>query len=189
MTFETQITKLSRVAHCGGLWWIPIFCVLICKIITYLPQASQMADNQSTFFGEFENIPLDVKGRLIIPAPLRNALPNGVTSMIVTKLFDDYLMAFDPYEWRRRLDQLRNMGRSQADSRQLVRTMAGRAYEVKLDRQGRALIPRKHLDLVGITDRATLTGVVDCIEIWDPDKYNEVQNDVDIEAIAEKLEW
>ena len=148
-----------------------------------------MSDNHPTFFGEFENIPLDAKGRLIVPAPLRNALPNGVSSIIVTKLFDDYLMAFDPYEWRRRMDQLRGMGHSQRYERQLIRAMAGRAYEVKLDRQGRALIPRKHLDLVGITDRATLAGVVDCIEIWDPDKYNEVQNDVDIEAIAEKLEW
>ena len=148
-----------------------------------------MSDNRSTFFGEFENIPLDVKGRLIVPAPLRNALPNGVSSIFVTKLFDDCLAAFDPDGRDRLIAQLRNMGNTQRDERLLVRAIASRVYEVKLDRQGRALIPRKHLDLVGITDRATLTGVIDYIEIWDPDKYNEVQNDVDIEAIAEKLEW
>lgn len=147
-----------------------------------------MSDHQPTFSGEYENIPMDAKGRLIVPAKLRNALPNGVTSIFVTPWFDGCLAAFDPDEWRRRMDRLRDLGHSQVQSRQLVRAMAGRAYEVKLDRQGRALIPRKHLDLIGITDRATLTGVVDRIEIWDPDKYNEVQNAVKMEEIAEVLE-
>ncbi len=147
-----------------------------------------MSDNCPEFFGEFENIPLDAKGRLIVPAPLRNALPNGVTSVIITQWFDGCLAAFDPDGWRRLIDQLRNMGHSQVKTRQLVRGMAGRASEVKLDRQGRALIPRKRLDAVGITDRATLTGVVDCIEIWDPDAYNAAQDDVDLEATVEELD-
>jgi MraZ protein len=146
-----------------------------------------MSDNRPQFYGDFENIPIDTKGRLIVPAAFRNALPNGVTSIIVTQWFDGCLAAFDPDGWRRLIDQLRNMGYSQVQSRQLVRAMAGRASEVKLDRQGRALIPRKRLDSVGITDRATLTGVVDCIEIWDPDQYNEAQNDVDMEALGEIL--
>ncbi len=146
-----------------------------------------MSDNRPQFYGDFENIPIDAKGRLIIPAAFRNALPNGVTSIIVTQWFDGCLAAFDPDGWRRLIDQLRNMGYSQVQSRQLVRAMAGRASEVKFDRQGRALIPRKRLDSVGITDRATLTGVVDCIEIWDPDQYNEAQNDVDMEALGEIL--
>ena len=67
--------------------------------------------------------------------------------------------------------------------------MAGSASEVKLDRQGRALIPRKRLDSVGISDRATLTGVIDKIEIWDPDRYDEAQDNTDLESIAENLEW
>lgn len=143
-----------------------------------------MSDHQPTFYDEFENIPIDTKGRLIVPAKFRNALPNGVTSIIVTQWFDGCLAAFDPDEWLRRMDQLRNLGHSEVQSRQLVRAMAGRASEVKLDRQGRALIPRKRLDSVGITDRATLIGAVDHIEIWDPDKYNDNQDTNDFEAAA-----
>ena len=67
--------------------------------------------------------------------------------------------------------------------------MAGRADEIKLDRQGRALISKKLLNLANITDRATLTGVVDRIEIWNPDRYNDAQNNVDLEVAAEELEW
>lgn len=147
-----------------------------------------MSDNCPEFYGDFENIPIDTKGRLIVPAAFRNALPSGVSSIIVTQWFDGCLAAFDPDGWRRIIDQLRNMGHSQVQSRQLVRAMAGRASEVKLDRQGRALIPRKRLDSVGITDRATLAGAVECIEIWDPDKYNEAQNAVNMEEIADGLE-
>lgn len=148
-----------------------------------------MSNNRPQFFGEFENIPIDAKSRLIVPAPLRNALPNGVASIIVTPWFDGCLAAFDPEGWGQHIDQLLNMGHKQKETRQFVRKMAGRASEVKLDRQGRALIPRKRLDSVGISDRATLTGVIDKIEIWDPDRYNEAQDNTDLESIAEELEW
>ena len=148
-----------------------------------------MSNNRPQFFGEFENIPIDAKNRLIVPAPLRNALPNGVTSIIVTQWFDGCLAAFDPEGWRQLIDQLLSMGHSQVKTRQLVRKMAGSASEVKLDRQGRALIPRKRLDSVGISDRATLTGVIDKIEIWDPDRYDEAQDNTDLERIAEDLAW
>ena len=148
-----------------------------------------MSNNRPQFFWEFENIPIDAKSRLIVPAPLRNALPNGVTSIIVTPWFDGCLAAFDPEGWGQHIDQLLNMGHKQKETRQFVRKMAGRASEVRLDRQGRALIPRKRLDSVGISDRATLTGVIDKIEIWDPDRYNEAQDNTDLESIAEELEW
>ena len=148
-----------------------------------------MSDSRPQFFGEFEDIPIDSKGRMIVPATLRNALPDGVTSVIVTEWFDGCLSAIDPEGWRLLFDQLRTMDRSQMQTRQLVRRMAGRAAEVKLDRQGRALIPKKLLDLVHITDSATLTGVVDRIEIWNPDRYNNAQNNTDLESAAEELEW
>ena len=146
-----------------------------------------MSDRRPVFHDAFENIPIDTKGRLIVPAKFRNELPNGVTSIIVTQWFDGCLAAFDPDGWRRIIDQLRNMGYSQLKSRQLVRAMAGRASEVKLDRQGRALIPRKRLDSVGITDRATLSGAIEYIEIWNPDRYNEAQNDTNMEDMEDVM--
>lgn len=148
-----------------------------------------MSDNRPQFFGEFENVPIDTKGRLIVPATLRNALPNGITSVIVTEWFDGCLSAIDPEGWRQLFDQLRGLSISQVQTRQLVRKMAGRAAEIKLDRQGRALIPKRLLSLANITDRATLTGVVDRIEIWNPERYNDAQNNINLESVAEELEW
>ena len=148
-----------------------------------------MSDNRPQFFGEFEDIPIDPKGRLIVPAALRRALPDGITSVIVTQWFDGCLAAMDPEGWRLLFNQLRDMNQSQANIRQLVRRMAGRAAEVKLDRQGRALIPKRLLDLVGIEWQASLIGVVDRIEIWNPGRYTEAQNSTDLESVAEDLEW
>ena len=149
-----------------------------------------MPGNPPRFYGDHENIPLDDKGRLIVPAAFRNALPSGVSSIIVAEWFDDCLAAFDPDEWERRLEQLHNLGYTQVKRRQLVRKLAGRASEVKLDRQGRALIPRKRLDAASITDRATLIGAASLIEIWDPDKYKAQDIPMnELEDVAEDLQW
>ena len=148
-----------------------------------------MPDTSPQFIGEYDDVPIDVKGRLIVPAVFRKALPQGITSLIVAEWFDGCLAAFDPDGWAKLVAQLRDVNRSQLQTRQLVRRLAGRAAEVKIDRQGRILIPKKLLDLGQISDKATLSGVIDKIEIWNPDRYNQAQNSADLESAAEELEW
>jgi MraZ protein len=70
-----------------------------------------------------------------------------------------------------------------------MRALVGGSKELKIDRQGRVLVPRKHLGMAGITDRATLVGVIDRVEIWHPDRYADSLNEVDLEGIAEQLDW
>ena len=149
-----------------------------------------MSDNCPEFYGDFENIPIDTKGRLIVPAAFRNALPNGVSSIIVTQWFDGCLAAFDPDGWRRIIDQLRNMGHSQVQSRQLVRAMAGRASEVKLDRQGRASLPKKLLDRAGIGERLVVIGALEHLEFWEPEAWQGylAQAEPTLEEVAETLD-
>lgn len=148
-----------------------------------------MSEVRPNFIGEFEEIPVDPKGRLIVPAPFRKALPQGIGSLILAEWFDGCLAAFDPEGWNQLIQQLRNLDRSQKQTRQLIRRLAGRAAEVKLDRQGRILIPRKLLDLVGIAERATMSGAIERIEIWNPEKYLVAQGDTDLESVAEELAW
>ena len=148
-----------------------------------------MSDSRFQFIGEYEDLPVDPKGRLIVPATFRKALPQGVGSLIIAEWFEGCLAAFEPGGWDKLIQQLIGLDRSQKQTRQLVRRLVGRATEAKIDRQGRILIPRKRLEMVGITDRATLSGVIDKIEIWNPDRYNEAQNGADLEAAAAELEW
>jgi len=141
------------------------------------------------FIGEYEDVPVDPKGRLIFPAAFRKGLPLGVSSLIVAQWFDGCLASFDPASWQSVIQRLRELQVGQKRHRQFIRKVAGLAAEVKIDRQGRALIPRKHLDMAGIADRATLVGVVDRVEIWNPDRYRQGISEINLEEVAEDMEW
>ena len=148
-----------------------------------------MPDEIPQFIGEYEDVPVDPKGRLIFPSAFRKTLPKGADSVVVAQWLDGCLAFFDPAGWKRFIQQLKNLEVGRRKHRQFIRAVAGLAADVKIDRQGRALIPRKHLDVAGISDRATLVEVVDRVEIWSPDRYESIQEGVDLEAIAEEMDW
>ena len=148
-----------------------------------------MPSLRSQFIGEYEDLPVDPKGRLVVPATFRKALPQGIGSVIIAEWFEGCLAAFEPGSWDKLVQKLIGLDRSQQQTRQLVRRLVGRAIEAKIDRQGRILIPRKRLEFADITERATLSGVIDKIEIWNPDRYNDVQNNADFESAAAELDW
>ena len=146
-----------------------------------------MPDEIPQFIGEYEDVPVDPKGRLIVPSAIRKELPLGVNSFVVARWFDGCLAGFDPGVWHRVLQQLLALDGGQRQARQLKRSVAGGAMEAKIDRQGRLLIPRKLLDRVNITERATVSGAIDHVEIWNPVRYVEYMNETDqrLEEIVE----
>ena len=74
--------------------------------------------------------------------------------------------------------------------RVFIRGMLSQAAEVKLDRQGRANLPRKLLERVGIADRMVVIGALDKIEFWNPEAWGQFMQQADsaLEAVAESLE-
>ena len=146
-----------------------------------------MPDEIPQFIGEYEDVPVDPKGRLIVPSAIRKELPLGVNSFVVARWFDGCLAGFDPGVWHRVLQQLLALDGGQRQARQLRRSVAGGAMEAKIDRQGRLLIPRKLLDRVDIMERATVSGAIDHVEIWNPARYVEYMNETDqrLEEIVE----
>ena len=148
-----------------------------------------MPHESPQFIGEYEDVPVDPKGRLIFPAAFRKSLPKGLNSFVVAQWFDGCLGTFTPDGWNGFIQQLKGLDGTQRETRQLVRALAGRAAEVKIDRQGRVLFPRKHLEMAGISERATLVGVIDRVEIWSPERYRKSLENVNLEEIAEQLDW
>ena len=146
-----------------------------------------MPEEAPQFIGEYEDVPVDPKGRLIVPSAIRKELPLGVNSFVVARWFDGCLAGFDPGVWHRVLQQLLALDGGQRQARQLRRSVAGGAMEAKIDRQGRLLIPRKLLDRVDIAERATVSGAIDHVEIWNPARYVEYMNETDqrLEEIVE----
>ena len=69
-----------------------------------------MAEETPQFIGEFEDVPVDPKGRLILPAAFRKVLPLGVNSFVIARWFDGCLAGFEPTRWKQILRQLLELG-------------------------------------------------------------------------------
>ena len=64
------------------------------------------------------------------------------------------------------------MPQTDQNARQYYRVVFSQAAEVRLDRQGRATLPRKLLDRAGISDRMVIAGAGTKLELWEPESWS-----------------
>lgn len=122
------------------------------------------------FTGEY-NHTIDAKGRLIVPAKLREQLGDV---FVVTKGLDGRCLSVYPMdEWKIMEGKLRALPLNNPDSRLLTRyLMAGAAY-CELDKQGRILLPSVLREFAQLEKEVVLAGVMNCVEIWNKDSWME----------------
>ena len=138
------------------------------------------------FFGEFEHN-IDDKGRLTIPAKFRDELAGGV---VVTRGLDGCLWAYPRSEWEQLAERIAKMPTTNQAARNFARFMFSSASDSIPDRQGRVLLPQGLRNYAGINNEAIIIGVMNRVEIWQPDKWSSVFSKVeeDPEIIASQLE-
>ncbi|MBM3279473.1 MAG: division/cell wall cluster transcriptional repressor MraZ [Candidatus Handelsmanbacteria bacterium] len=142
------------------------------------------------FLGEFD-VPVDEKGRIFFPAELRRKLPPETEdAFVVVKGLDGCLTAYPQHAWDDIAAKLMRLPQTDPKVRVFIRGMLSQAAEVKLDRQGRANLPRKLLERVGITDRVVVIGALDKIEFWNPAAWGQFmqQADSELEGVAAGLQ-
>lgn len=125
--------------------------------------------NVGVLTGEYRHN-LDEKGRLFVPARLREEL--GET-FILTRGLDNCLFGFSLPTWnelQKRLDQL---PMNKAASRAFTRLLFSGASECTADRQGRILIPTVLRQFAGLTRETVVLGVSQRLEIWDAQRWDE----------------
>ncbi len=129
---------------------------------------------------------IDNKGRIAIPAKFRPELGDGA---IITRGLDKCLFVFGPREWQELVGKLTSLPLSQANSRAFVRLMLAGASDVRLDSQGRVLIPDYLRSYAELGEKAVLAGLYSRIEIWDANRWSEYKRKTESasEEIAEKL--
>ncbi len=139
------------------------------------------------FQGEYHH-GLDAKGRLILPAKIREDLG---THFILTRGLDGCLFIYTTEGWEHFLEKLNGLPTSSKDARKLKRYFIGSSVECDTDKQGRFLIPPVLRNAAQIQKDVTVLGVSDRIELWGSEKYEEYQNEDDssIEEIAGALEF
>lgn len=123
------------------------------------------------FRGTFE-YRIDPKGRLPIPAPFRRALGKSGEAGLVVTLHDRCLAVYAAAEWSRLEQQLLSLPPFAKTTQALARRLASQAADVKLDVQGRILLPPVLRRAAGLASDVTVVGVLNRFEIWAPDAWS-----------------
>lgn len=133
---------------------------------------------QTVLIGEYEHS-LDSKGRMILPAKIREDLGE---KFIITKGLDGCLFGFSETEWNNFEEKLKQLPLTNKNARDFVRFFLSGAVEAETDKQGRFLIPANLREYADLDKEAVVTGVGTRIEIWKRDKWKKYNSDENISA-------
>ena len=120
------------------------------------------------FRGQYEHS-IDDKGRLSIPAKLREALKQEKKLVLTSS--DGYLTAYPLKTWRELEARIRSNPTFKRDRRDFLRVVYSSAEDVVIDPQGRILLSQGLRQRAGITREVVIIGVMDEVEIWDKSRW------------------
>jgi MraZ protein len=136
--------------------------------------------------GEYQHS-LDAKGRLFIPAKLREDLGDV---FYVTISMDKCLSAYSGESWQAFSDKVNAMPYVK---QRKMRPLFAYATRCELDNQGRILLPQNLRDFAGLTKNVTVVGSNNHAEFWDSDSWQPVRAEEitpeNIAAVMEELEF
>ena len=115
-------------------------------------------------YGKYKHT-LDAKGRLFVPAKLREEL--GDAFYIATSA-DACLRLYPEAEWKRVLERCEQL--PGADVRKL-RGFFASVNKIEPDKQGRFLLPESYRKYAGIEQDVYFLGQANVAEIWAADRY------------------
>ncbi|MFP4484065.1 MAG: division/cell wall cluster transcriptional repressor MraZ [Spirochaetota bacterium] len=137
--------------------------------------------------GQFRNS-LDEKGRLLIPAKIRNEIAGNL--LVVTRGIDTCLWVFPPEQWKKVSEGLMAAASPFTKrARLLQRWIIAPAQEVEIDRSGRINIPQALQESAGLERECIVLGLNRYLEIWDVGAYEAYLRDSEDEfqEAAEEL--
>ena len=133
--------------------------------------------------GEYRHS-LDTKGRLIMPAKLRQDIGD---KFILTKGLDGCLFAFSQTEWNNFEEKLKGLPLSDKNARNFVRFFLSGATECEIDKQGRFLIPTNLRISANLEKDAIIIGVGTRIEIWNKETWEKCDEEISADEIVENM--
>ena len=137
--------------------------------------------------GEFK-YSLDEKGRLMIPARIRQATTGNI--MIITRGIDRCIWLFPPNEWKSIAQNLIDSTSLFLEKTRLIqRRILAPAQEIEIDRSGRIGIPPTLREYALLKKECIILGMLKYIEIWDEEIYSAFwkENETRFRDAAEEL--
>ena len=129
---------------------------------------------------------IDQKGRLIIPAKMREGLGE---SFVITRGLDQCLFGYPLSEWADIEEKLKALPLTKKDARAFTRFFFSGATESEIDKQGRINLPSPLLQYAKLEKECVILGVSNRIEIWDKSIWEEyfAQSEESFAEIAENM--
>ena len=118
--------------------------------------------------GEYE-YKVDNKARLPIPPKFRPEFKDG---LVLTRGQEPCIVIYKKEDFEKVAANYRQERFVPSRERRLNRFQFGHAFDQEMDNQGRISLPPSLKSFAQITDTAVIVGANNCIELWNPDKWN-----------------
>ncbi|MBL9128163.1 MAG: hypothetical protein JNL97_10970 [Verrucomicrobiales bacterium] len=150
-----------------------------------VPENQINDDGSPLFVSRFDN-KVDEKRRIQIPSSWRRGQA-GVRYFLVPVPKRGWrpacLVAMTPQKYMAVVKDLRQMRVSDDRADTLRRLWATRATEVETDSAGRICLPEDVARAVDVKDRVILAGMIDYFELWNPERYTQMESGDDERAV------
>lgn len=136
------------MGNCGILWVIPRNC-------------------DDSMFRGLNQVNLDSKGRVSLPAKFRTLLANEDSIVLTIDTQEKCLLLYPITEWdgiERKISSLPSLNPT---ARKLQRLLIGHATEIQIDAQGRMLLPPPLREYAQLTKQVVILGQGNKCEVWD----------------------
>ena len=144
----------------------------------------------ATFIGDY-HCKMDSKGRVTFPSALKKQNLSASQDRFVVKqdIFEKCLILFPIEEGERQNQIIRaKVNPYNREHSKFLRNFYKGSADLVLDGNNRLLVPKRLLELVGISKNVVLAGMDGKIEIWAEDLYNQIdENQDDFAMLAEKI--
>lgn len=132
-------------------------------------------NEMSTFIGKYE-AKADTKGRVFIPSVYRKLLPDGQRDRVVVRKDPDTdcLVVYPESVWMTKVENLKSsLDEWDSEDQLLLMQFVSDAETIDIDSQGRILISKRFLQLIGIENNEVLfVGMMDRFAIWGKQRYD-----------------
>ena len=123
---------------------------------------------------------LTEKNRISVPKKIRDELGD---EMVIAKWYEDCLVLVSSANWEKLLRRL--IGKQEfviSSVRDIDRFIMASAFEIKLDDQGRFVVPEGLLTYSKITGEVVFIGLDDRVEVWAQDIWSEAEKGAEAKA-------
>jgi MraZ protein len=135
------------------------------------------------FLGEYEAT-IDAKGRFLLPGGLKKQMPEGTSTIVISRGFEKCLLIYPLKAWEAIEEKIKKLNDFNPKVNQFRTLFIGGASYVDLDSAGRILLPPSLRDYAGLGKDITLASDIDKIKIWDSGKYKKLFEEISTDAFA-----